>query len=162
MLRAVTLYQPYAQLIAWSAKRVETRSWKTNHRGLLAIHAGADQRYVQNADVMQGRILDAFTDHRTNPLHVPFGAVVAVARVIDCVPAEDLEWRLGHEYSDEYLPTVMAREQAMGDLGPGRFGWILDQVKPLRKPVPVSGRQMLWTLPEDVELAVLRQIVGCE
>lgn len=160
-MRAVTLYQPYAQLIAWGEKRVETRGWKANHRGLLAIHAGADRRYSEQA-LQVPEIMRAFVDRSVRPDHLPYGAVVAVARVIDCVPAEDVYTALLRAGFQECIQPEfsMRNERAMGDLSPGRFGWILDDVQVLHDPVPASGRQMLWTLPEDVELAVLRQIVG--
>ena len=39
-MKALTLTQPWATLVAMGAKRIETRSWTTNYRGPLAIHAG--------------------------------------------------------------------------------------------------------------------------
>ena len=39
-MKALTLYQPYASLIAVGAKTIETRSWGTSYRGGLLIHAG--------------------------------------------------------------------------------------------------------------------------
>ncbi len=39
VMRGLTLTQPWASLVALGAKTLETRSWKTNYRGLLAIHA---------------------------------------------------------------------------------------------------------------------------
>jgi hypothetical protein len=39
-MKALTVLQPYAQLIAVGAKQYETRSWATKHRGPTAIHAG--------------------------------------------------------------------------------------------------------------------------
>lgn len=39
-MRALTLHQPWATLVAIGAKRVETRSWATTYRGPVAIHAG--------------------------------------------------------------------------------------------------------------------------
>lgn len=39
-MKAVTLTQPWATLVAIGAKQIETRSWPTNYRGPLAIHAG--------------------------------------------------------------------------------------------------------------------------
>lgn len=41
-MRAITLMQPWASLIALGAKRYETRSWKTHYRGPLAIHSSRD------------------------------------------------------------------------------------------------------------------------
>lgn len=38
-MKALTLCQPWASLIAWGEKQYETRSWSTDYRGLLAIHA---------------------------------------------------------------------------------------------------------------------------
>ena len=39
-MKAISICQPWATLIAIGAKRFATRSWKTDYRGLLAIHAG--------------------------------------------------------------------------------------------------------------------------
>lgn len=35
----LTLWQPWASLIALGAKTIETRGWSTSHRGRIAIHA---------------------------------------------------------------------------------------------------------------------------
>jgi len=40
-MRAVTIRQPWAELIVRGEKDVENRSWRTRHRGPLLIHAGA-------------------------------------------------------------------------------------------------------------------------
>lgn len=45
-MKAITLMQPWATLVAIGAKRLETRSWSTNYRGPLAIHAGANTRFI--------------------------------------------------------------------------------------------------------------------
>jgi len=33
------IIEPFATLIAIQEKKIETRSWKTNYRGKIAIHA---------------------------------------------------------------------------------------------------------------------------
>jgi len=38
-MKAITLWQPWASLLATEAKQYETRSWATKYRGLIAIHA---------------------------------------------------------------------------------------------------------------------------
>jgi len=38
-LKALTLWQPWASLLAGGGKMFETRSWKTNYRGPVVIHA---------------------------------------------------------------------------------------------------------------------------
>lgn len=39
-MKALTLHQPWATLVAVGAKQVETRGWATRYRGPIAIHAG--------------------------------------------------------------------------------------------------------------------------
>jgi activating signal cointegrator 1 len=38
-VKAISLWQPWATLIALGEKKFETRSWLTNYRGQIAIHA---------------------------------------------------------------------------------------------------------------------------
>ena len=40
-MRALSLRQPWASLIADGHKTIETRTWRTRYRGPLAIHASA-------------------------------------------------------------------------------------------------------------------------
>ena len=39
-MKVITLWQPWATLLAAGTKICETRSWKTNYRGEILIHAG--------------------------------------------------------------------------------------------------------------------------
>jgi len=41
-MKALTLWQPWASLVATGAKRIETRSCVTKYRGPLAIHAAKE------------------------------------------------------------------------------------------------------------------------
>ena len=52
-IKAISLWQPWASLIALGGKKIETRSWPTKYRGPLAIHASKNQPpYAQTlADV---------------------------------------------------------------------------------------------------------------
>ena len=45
-IKAITLLQPYAALVAIGAKTIETRSWYTPYRGPLAIHAGKGRDFL--------------------------------------------------------------------------------------------------------------------
>lgn len=48
-MKAITILQPWAALIACGAKKIETRSWYTDHRGQIAIHAGKSEKYLSLA-----------------------------------------------------------------------------------------------------------------
>lgn len=38
-MKVLSIKEPYASLIKNNIKKIETRSWKTNYRGKLYIHA---------------------------------------------------------------------------------------------------------------------------
>lgn len=71
-MKALTICQPYAHLIVSGDKRVENRTWTTNYRGPLYIHAGKSREWLDEDDL------------KTYP-SMAFGAVVAVATLVDCV-----------------------------------------------------------------------------
>ena len=115
-MKALTLWQPWASLIAVGAKTIETRSWSTAYRGPLLIHAAKRRpdvplflggyglghhriRYADRVDegftlaATTGRVLgDGTTIHRSWPL--PLGAVVALCRLVDVLPILDRDERL--------------------------------------------------------------------
>lgn len=92
-MKALTLWQPWAQLIALGHKTIETRSWSTKHRGPLAIHAGASARArvireaipLLNAAGYQENpaCRVAAGPHHWSPL--PLGVIVATCTLVDVV-----------------------------------------------------------------------------
>jgi hypothetical protein len=42
-MKAITILEPWASLIACGVKKIETTSWSTQCRGLIATHAAKDQ-----------------------------------------------------------------------------------------------------------------------
>jgi hypothetical protein len=130
-VKAISLWQPWASAIALGLKSIETRGWSTDYRGPLAIHAA--QRWTRaEQDFARGQGL---------PENLPLGAVVAVANLTDVL-------------STEYIPTDRS-ELSWGDYGPGRFGWLLDNIHALERPVPFKGKQGFFSVPDDMLLGVL-------
>ncbi len=52
-MKAITVLQPRASLIACGAKQIETRSWAARYRGKIAIHAG---KGTENIDLCKQQI----------------------------------------------------------------------------------------------------------
>jgi len=50
-MKALTISQPYASLIASGEKWVENRTWATRYRGPLAIHAGRGTQYLSRDEL---------------------------------------------------------------------------------------------------------------
>ena len=131
-IRGLTIRQPWASLIAEGHKRIETRSWSTNHRGLLAIHAAKAfpqdaMRFAQEERAL-GRL----------PARIPRGAIIAVARLHSVIGCHEAAWQ------------ISGLERHLGDYGAGRYAWYLEDVMALEEPLPCCGALSLWTLPPDV------------
>lgn len=129
-MKALTIRQPWAWAITHGSKRVENRTWRASHRGLLAIHAAA--RIDQGAlDDM--RVRAAVRTYGREPDYVT-GAVIAVATLT------------GVHTSCQPECSLWAAH--------GQHHWELADVRPLTAPVPCKGRLGLWDLPTDVQTAV--------
>ena len=81
-MKALTIQQPNASLIADGEKWVENRTWDTCWRGPLAIHAGKGTRYLT------ARELIAY----------PTGAVIAIANLVACVDLTNIRVNRAHWY----------------------------------------------------------------
>jgi hypothetical protein len=131
-LKALTLTQPWATLVAQRQKRFETRSWRTDHRGPLAIHAG------KGLDPVGGREGLAQTVDR-----LPRGVIVAVANLTVVHRVEDVRDSLGGKHEGRL-------EKAFGDYTDGRWAWRLDDVVALPRPLECKGERRLWDVPLDL------------
>lgn len=54
LLKAITLLQPWASLVAMGAKTIETRPYATQYRGPLAIHAAKTATFVRMTPISGG------------------------------------------------------------------------------------------------------------
>ncbi len=147
-IRAITLWQPYAELICRGIKDLETRSWAPPAAALgerLAIHAAKrDPDIGEHARDVAAAM--ALVDHG-RPL--PLGAVVAT-----CTLADAFEVRAvgGGETTRVAGPSLFIDDwaydcyqpEASGDFSLYRIMWILSDVEPLDDPIPAEGRQGLW------------------
>ncbi len=131
-MKALTICQPYAELIARGEKRVENRLWPTRYRGRLAIHAGASRAWLYRAAVAG--------DWVGASCGLAFGAVVAVCRLIGCV------------HVDGRIPRELAWvKEDRHTCGP--WVWVLADVRRLTEPIPARGELGIWEWSGDVRPA---------
>ncbi len=139
-MKGLTLHQPYASLVAFERKCYETRSWPTQYRGLVAIHAAKFSPDDAIDRCSEAPFKTALAENGIfGPADLPRGAVLAVAELVACVPAELIPHRL-----------LAKEEAAFGDYSTGRHVWILDVIHKFPEPIPCSGAQGLWTIPGSV------------
>ncbi len=127
-MKALSLQEPWATLIRAGVKRIETRSWKTNYRGPLLIHAS--QRPVSANDAHIQALLRLIPGVPTG-----CGHLLCRCRLADCV------------YMDAaFLEKMQADPQELlcGDYREGRYAWLLTDIEPLDPPIPAKGHLGLW------------------
>lgn len=134
-MRALTLWEPWASLIALGVKRIETRPWRTAYEGTLLIHAGQRKMDPREWHPDLWKIMDKITATGWTPR---YGEAVCTAQLMGCVPFTD---------EDRFEPL----EEACGDFTPGRWGWLLRDVRGIRPGVKLTGERGLWT-PPDIDL----------
>jgi hypothetical protein len=113
-MKALTVCQPYAELIARGDKPIENRTWPTAYRGQLLIHAGKSREWLDDGDLVE------YPD-------MVFGALVARVELYDCVRLDNIPADLvGHEHAN------------------GPWCWLMrNPVRPA-VPIPCRGAQGLW------------------
>ena len=141
-MKALSLTQPWATLVAIGAKKIETRSWYAKYRGPVAIHASKGFP-AWARDLCAGPpFSSALQAEGLTVLDLPTGAVLAVV---------DL-WRvLKVDYNVTALLPPPEPEQSFGDYTPLRFAWYLRNIRRLDDPVPVKGALGLWEWKDGKE-----------
>jgi len=163
-MKAITIYQPWASLIACGAKKCITRPLKILYRGPIAIYAGLVAAHELNRQTSEA-IARAFEDYA--PIEylpgyiaaLPHGAIVATAELVECWsivshPGADTDRArritVGGElnvpkhhprFHDVIVPSKT--EILFGDWRPGRYAWELANVQEIT-PIPARGRLGLW------------------
>ncbi|AIQ54527.1 ASCH domain-containing protein [Paenibacillus sp. FSL R7-0331] len=143
-MKAITIKQPWATLMALGEKRFETRGWQTKHRGELAIHAG---KQVDRDACEIPKIKKALARHGYTADNLPTGAVIAIAELKECfgirrdvlggVVALEADTRKTHF-------NTLDKEFAFGWFESGRYAWELAGVQQLPQPIPAKGQLSIW------------------
>jgi hypothetical protein len=131
-MKVLSLLQPWASLVVMGAKKIETRSWSTRHRGDLLIHASSGKAGALLA------VEYPFAKYISNFNALPFGAIIGKVQLEEVVQIETLS------LSPLQLNELSLEERAFGDYGVGRWGWILSEAIEFKSPIPISGHLHLW------------------
>lgn len=133
-MKVLSLTEPYATLIRDKKKLVETRSWKTNYRGELYIHASStkiSKESRENKELMS--LIDG------NNLN--YGKIIVKCELVDCIyMTEDYVLNMKNNNYQEYI---------CGIYEVGRYAWILDNIEVLEKPIEAKGSLGIWNYKED-------------
>lgn len=142
-MKTLSLTQPWASLVACGAKQIETRSWKTPYRGKLLIHAAKGFPKWAKEFASEPPVAVLFGPD----YEYPRGAIIAICRLVSVLPTRELQAngiiKMDHAAAcPDFEMTDL--ERSFGDYEPGRYAWLLADIKPVKSPIIVSGALGLW------------------
>lgn len=137
MAVALSIRQPWLELVLQGRKTIEVRTWSTKYRGPLLLHAS------RSLDV------DACNRFGIQSGNLAFGAVLGVVDLIDCRRFTCDTWQ-------ELFPAHLN----VRDYKNGLTGWILRNPRRVA-PIPLRGRLGLFAVEDyDVSTAMSRFSAG--
>ena len=156
-MKVISILQPWASLVVMGLKKIETRSWNTNYRGPLLIHASQGKKK---------EAMSLFNEWKKSFLYnsefrgiafndLPFGAIIGKVNVAETFATNNIyviqngicnhdtfiELDNGSDYA------LSAQELAFGDYSNGRYGWLLSDPVKFDVPHPAKGSLNLWHHP---------------
>lgn len=170
-VKILSLWQPWASLVALKIKQFETRSWSTDYRGKLAIHASKlpnpSQAAKSIADIftcnpqlgVNELLPDAVVDALEDPKN--YGAILAVVDLTECaqmtaLPAVNPPWQ--QISLNTTCSGLSALELAVGIWEEDRYAWKLEDAIALPQPIPYTGAQGLRQIKNPDVLSRLWEV----
>lgn len=137
-MKAISIKQPWATLIALGEKEFETRSWQTKYRGRIAIHAS--KQIDKEACIAFATALKKYGI--TSIKELPTGVMLATVNLVDCHKVIQDEYGTKAKMHNGLI--ISGNEYDYGNYDEGRYAWELDSVQVLPSPVPAKGKLSLW------------------
>lgn len=129
-LKALSIIQPWPELIIHGFKDIENRDWWTNYRGPVAVHAG--KKLDESPAISLDRAYHPVSGRRVRYFPEGYsyqrGGIIGVVDIVDCVEQSDCEWFVG------------------------KYGFVLANPKPVEF-IPVKGALGFFDWRKNVESA---------
>lgn len=127
-MKALTVKQPWASLIIRGGKDIENRDWRTNYRGIVAIHSSAklERSEMQDACSLMRGFIPKFSAERFELDIFPTGVILGTVEIVDCVTISESPWFCGD------------------------FGFVLRNPVAFERPIPCRGALLFWEVPAQL------------
>lgn len=136
-MKVLSIRQPWANLVAEGLKIIETRNWKTNYRGPLAIHAGkvADKKSFAR---LKDWGVEGYFGYELSL--EPRGAIIAISELVEII-----------EYKD-HVAFIADMLDHLVNYGNAKYGWCLptENTRNLKTPLPRRGMPGLFEVPDKL------------
>lgn len=120
-ISVLSVRNPYARSIVHGNKPIELRTWRTDYRGRLYIHAGKRAHVNPSGMSVDGCV---------------FGAIVGYVDLVDVQPLDRdgfAHYRDEHQCDDEMFSPKM-------------HGWFLENPVVLDHPIPCAGKLRIFKM----------------
>ena len=148
-MKAITIKQPFASLIAEGIKDIENRTWPTKFRGRVLIHAGLDQKLDKQAldviftKVQLNKLLEKYYEYDLCLRFGPFGAIIGSVEIVDCVINHTSIWAEKSVYHGEVVEKVNGECEIIKPI----YNWVLANPIKFPEPIPAKGKLSFWDYP---------------
>lgn len=124
-MKAITIKQPFASLIAAGVKEYEFRTWKTKYRGEILIHAG------------KGVDKKAMKKWEGYGLEYPSGCIIAKVHLSDCIKVDDEFRKVLQEKNPQVYSSIIKHTEWEG------YAFKVEAVEKI-EPIPAKGKLSIW------------------
>lgn len=124
-MKTLTINQPFATLIVEGLKEYEFRTWKTNYRGEILIHAGksVDKKAMKKYEYLGSEY--------------PKGCIIGKATITDCIKIDDNARKILKEKNSIIYSNIIDNKDWNG------YGFKLENVEKLEN-IEVCGKLSFW------------------
>jgi len=151
-MKAISLWQPWATLMALDEKRIETRTRPIGYRGPLAICATKRSPIFCGALIQDEPFKTVLARHNINRFNqLPRACILCIVDLYDCVPVEELRGQRANVWPEHELEFGNFSVSVLG----GPYAWLTRNVRPLKVPLPVIGQRGLF------EVVCVCRVCGC-
>ncbi|WP_443945589.1 ASCH domain-containing protein [Pedobacter sp. AW1-32] len=160
-MKALSIKQPWASLIASGIKDIENRTWATKYRGRIYIHASSKLAFDSMANQLTTDQLDAVAKHNLEsyPKNIILSAVkycltsaiIGEVDIVDCVLGHDSIWA---EHSATDLRKGIEVEVPV-------YNWVLaNPVLYNQRILNVKGALSLWEYDKPYQVVGSAEMVN--
>lgn len=134
-MKALSIKQPWASLIAHGIKNIENRTWKTKFRGRIFIHASAKDAGALY-ELLNEKQIEAMSNHWTAAPPFPdrpISAIIGEVDIVDCIENHKGIWAEPSEFGLGFEPDKII------------YHWVLANPVLYDKPIlNVKGKLSFW------------------
>ncbi|CAM9105123.1 unnamed protein product [Hapterophycus canaliculatus] len=141
----LTMHQPWASLLVAGVKRVEGRSWSTEHRGVLWIHAAAKEPSEAEVRAVEDQYRSIYSAESipgdlSLPRSYPTSCLLGCVELVDCLPQAKFQ-------AARKIPFGPKLESQSD------FVFICQAPRNLVLPFSLPGQPKIWTLDKTTREA---------